>query len=154
MYKRINNVKNNSSCSKSIVQTTTGMYSGYTKGDTVNIDESCGLAAFNKELKGQLDMKINNLQAIVNKINEKVNKLSETDKKILEQQGFNQDSINKNIMAIGLTQQKYLGLKPTLETAKGMEDNSETDMLSKSYYHILWSILAIMIVIGGIKMSK
>jgi len=154
LYKRLDDVTNNSSCSKGVVQTTTGIYSGYTKGDNVNIDDSCGLSEFNKELKSQLDIKINNLQSIVNNINEKINKLSETDKKLLEKQGFNQKNINDNIVANKTTQEKYLGLKPTIVTAKGMESNSEDDMLSKSYYHILWSILAIMIVIGGIKMAK
>ena len=57
-------------------------------------------------------------------------------------------------MSLGLLQEKYLGSKPELETASGMVDNSENVMLSKTYYHILWSILAIILVVGGIKMSR
>ena len=154
LYKRISNVKNNSSCNKKLFQTSTSTYGGYNKGVNVNMKQECGLASLNKTSRQQLDTKLNELTQIVNTINSKVNNLSDTDKKLLESYGFNQNKINNSIMSLGLLQQKYLGSKPQLETATGMVDNSENDMLSKTYYHILWSILAIMIVIGGIKMAR
>lgn len=154
LYKRMNNVKNNSSCSKEVSPISNDLYSNYLKGGSFTEKDTCGLGKYNQELKKKLNHSLSRLQLTVKKMNEKLSKLSVTDKKILTEHGYNEKKINDNIMSIGLTHQKYLASKPQFETIKAMANDTEADMLSKSYNSLLWSILAIMIVIGGIKMTK
>jgi hypothetical protein len=154
LYKRINNVKNNTSCSKEVSNISNDLYSNYVKGGSFTEKDTCGLGKYNDVLKKKLNRSLSRLQLTVRQMNQKLSNLSVTDKKILTERGYNEKKINDNIMSIGLTHQKYLGSKPQFETIKGMVNDTDTDMLSKSYNSLLWSILAIMIVIGGIKMTK
>lgn len=154
LYKRINNVKNNTSCSKEVSPISDDLYSNYVKGGSFTENDKCGLGKYNDVLKKKLNRSLSRLQLTVRKMNQKLSNLSVTDKKILTERGYNEKKINDNIMSIGLTHQKYLGSKPQFETIKGMVNDTDSDMLSKSYNSLLWSILAIMIVIGGIKMTK
>ena len=41
-----------------------------------------------------------------------------------------------------------------LTTLQGMQANSDTEMMSDAYKNGLWTILAIVLVIGSIKLSK
>ena len=154
LYKRINNVKNNTSCSKEVSNISNDLYSNYVKGGSFTEKDTCGLGKYNDVLKKKLNRSLSRLQLTVRQMNQKLSNLSVTDKKILTERGYNEKKINDNIMSIGLTHQKYLGSKPQFETIKGMVNDTDSDMLSKSYNSLLWSILAIMIVIGGIKMTK
>lgn len=154
IYKRLNSVKNDASCSKNIVPVSVDLYSNYIQGTEMTINENCGLGVYNKEYYNKLNSDLRNLQSTVNKINSRLSKLSTTDKKILEQHGLTENKIKRDMLSISDTSNKYLNFKPEFETAKGMVVDSESEMLSNTYYSMLWSILAIMIVIGGIKMTK
>ena len=154
LYKRSVNVKNNPSCSKTIVPVSVDQYSGYIEGSKMTTNDICSLGIYNKEYYEKLKQDLNNLQTTVDKINSRLNRLSNKDKKILEKYGLTESKLKRDIISINSMRNKYLEFKPKLETVKGMEINTEDEMMSKSYYNMLWSILAIMIVIGGIKMAR
>jgi hypothetical protein len=154
LYKRLEDVKNNGSCSKEVFPISIDLYSGYVEGDDMTSNTVCGLGLYNKQYYDKLKIDFSSLQEILDVMNSKLSVLSSTDKKILEQQGISENKLRKDIISINEMRNKYLEFKPQFETTKGMVDNTEDDMISKSYYNILWSILAIMIVIGGIKMSR
>ena len=153
LYKRLVNVKNSSSCSKDVIPVSVSQYAAYVQGGPMSENVTCGLGVYNKEYYEKLNTDLSNLQEIINDINTRLNALSTTDKNILAQYGLTKSKLDKDIFSIQEMKNKF-PTKPQLETVKGMEINSEDDMMSSSYYNILWSILAIMIVIGGIKMSK
>ena len=154
LYKRLDNVINNGSCSKTVVPVSVNQYSGYIQGKEMTQNAICGLGIYNKEYYTKLRNDLRSLQKIVNKINYRLTKLSTTDKKILAEQGLTENKIKRDIVSINNMQNKITGFKPQYETTKGMVINTEDEMISSSYYNMLWSILAIMIVIGGIKMAK
>jgi len=154
LYKRSVSVKNNPSCSKTIVPVSVDQYSGYIEGSKMTTNDICSLGIYNQKYYEKLKQDLNSLQSTVNKINSRLNRLSNKDKKILQQYGLTENKLKRDIISINNIRNKYLEFKPKIETVKGMEINTEDEMISKSYYNMLWSILAIMIVIGGIKMAK
>lgn len=154
LYKRLKKVDNNVSCSKDVVPVSIDQYSGYVQGDAMTKNVICGLGVYNEKYYQQLNTDLISLQDNISKINQRLSNLSETDKKILSENGLTESKLRKDIISIQNMRNKFTGFKPQLETVKGMEFDAESEMMSSSYYNILWSILAIMIVIGGIKMSK
>lgn len=154
LYKRLNNIKNHSSCSKDVIPINLNQYSNYVQGKEMSQDVICGLGIYNKQFYDKLDVDLKSLQNTINQINTRLSGLSATDKKILEQHGMTENKMKNDIISINGMRDKFIGIKPQLETTSGMAMNAEDEMMSSSYYNILWSILAIMIVIGGIKMSK
>lgn len=154
LYKRSVNVKNNPSCSKTIVPVSVDQYSGYIEGSKMTTNDICSLGIYNKQYYEKLKQDFNSLQTTIDEINSRLNRLSNKDKKLLEQYGLTENKLKRDIISINDMRNKYLEFKPKLQTVKGMEMNTDEEMMSKSYYNMLWSILAIMIVIGGIKMSR
>lgn len=154
LYKRLNSVNNNVSCSKEIIPVSLDQYSSYVQGETMNPNVICGLGVYNESYYQKLKTDLTHLQNNVNHLNQRLSNLSQADKNILAQNGLTEAKLNKDIISIQHMRTKFLGFKPQMETVKGIEFDAESEMISSSYYNILWSILAIVIVIGGIKMSK
>jgi len=154
LYKRLDTVNNNSSCSKTVIPVSVNQYSGYIQGKEMTPNVVCGLGIYNKEYYKKLKTELRSLHQTVNKINYRLSKLSATDKKIIEERGLTENKLKRDIVSINNMQNKITGFKPQYETTKGLVINTEDEMVSSSYYNMLWSILAIMIVIGGIKMTK
>jgi hypothetical protein len=72
----------------------------------------------------------------------------------MEKYGLTEKKIRDDIISFDLENYKMRQINNNMPTLDGMESSSEKEMISSSYKYMIWSILAIMIVIGGIKMSK
>jgi hypothetical protein len=154
LYKRIPNVINNNSCSKKINTIDADRWSKYLKTDKMSTDELCGLSNHTKEQKDQLNEVLNRLNNKANEIYSKLSNMTSEQKKILENYGLNENKIKKDMENINLIEKEYPKLKTKLRNMYGIETVSERELIHNNYNYMLWSILAIVLVIGGMKMLK
>jgi hypothetical protein len=80
--------------------------------------------------------------------------LSEHDKKLLNEYGINEKKINDDLLKIKSLEKEYSDSKGKIGNIYGMKDNSENELLHNNYKYMLWSILAVILVIGGMKILK
>lgn len=65
-----------------------------------------------------------------------------------------EEDMNKNMKDSDLVKTQISRLNSLMPTADGMVSESDKLMIRESYRHLSWSILAILIVIGSIKLTK
>ena len=66
----------------------------------------------------------------------------------------NENKIKGSLKEYELVKNQYDDSRKNMDQYKGMDSNAHSFMTSSNYYLILSSILAIMLVVGGIKLSK
>jgi hypothetical protein len=154
LYKRSVNLKNNNSCSKSVSSIDSQRWNAYNKKDEMTKNELCGLANHITGQREDLDNVIDILHNVVNRINAKIASLSNDDKKLLDKYGINQENINNDLKNIDLLEKEYLESKGKISNIHGMGTTSQKELIHHNYNYMLWSILAVMLVIGGMKILK
>ncbi|MEX0595190.1 MAG: GLEYA domain-containing protein, partial [Candidatus Paceibacterota bacterium] len=154
LYKRTVDVKNNSSCSKNVTPISGSLWSNYIKDGSMTEDVLCNLGDYTKAQQEKVEVARKDLHTTVNEIHNKLNKLDENDKKLLNKYGLNQKKIEKDISMFNLANKQNKTMDHELTTLQGMQYNSETELISENYKNIVWSILAIVLVIGSIKLLK
>lgn len=154
LYKRSVDVKNNNSCSKNVVPISGALWSNYVKDGYMSEDVLCNLRSYTKEQQQKVERSRKDLQSIIHEILDKLKKLNKSDKKLLNEYGLNEKKIEKDISRFNLTNHENKIMESELITLQGMQYNSESELMSENYKNIVWSILAIVLVIGGIKLLK
>lgn len=154
LYKRSVNVKNNNSCSKNVSNIGSDRWDSYIKTDEMTENELCGLGKHVNQSKENVNKIIESLNNVANQIYQKMSSLSEDDKKLLNEYGINEKKINDDLLKIKSLEKDYSDSKGKIGNIYGMKDNSENELLHNNYKYMLWSILAVILVIGGMKILK
>jgi len=179
-YLRTKNVNNNISCPSDpadYVYGSTSDWQGYTLNNTeMDFTTKCGLAHFTESVRNDMDASYNLLRETINDGAERIQLLDNKnnimkqdliDTKIaLDSALTNTEQTRdqlENMTTMGASGSdipssnggitaKKLGKQ--LEQLVAMNEDRSTNMISQNYKHILWSILAILIIIGTIKLTK
>ncbi len=154
LFKRSVNVKNNNSCTKNISAIDAERWNSYIKKGDMTQNELCGLGKHIGRERIKVDKVISRLNDVVKQINGKMSSLTENDKKLLEQYGINSNKIKEDLLKINLLEQEYSASKGKINNIHGMKTSSETELIHNNYNYMLWSILAVLVVIGGMKILK
>ena len=154
LYKRSVNLKNNSSCSKTVVPISGSLWNNYVKDGNMNENVECNLGNYTKEQRKNVDMAYNDLQKTINEMHKRIINLDESDKKLLDSYGINKKKIEKDIVRYNLAYTENNNISKQINNLQGMEQNSEIELINSNYKNLVWTIVAIMMVIGSIKLLK
>jgi hypothetical protein len=154
LYVRNKTITNNNSCSKTVDFSYQGKLDGYTNSGDMNDNITCGLGTISKKEMGNIKEQYNKLNTILDTIYEKIAILSKEDVK-LNKRLLNEYKRMKNNLS------KYENTYKEVKTKNdfgphfdALEEDSQIQMLSYNQKYILWSILALGITIGAMKVLK
>jgi len=160
IYLRTKGVYNNITCPSDVKDYTYGSTTDWYDFSKNNIDMTpdtkCGLAHYTETTRNNMDASYNVLKATLNSdaknriqaldssYNFFSNELKET--KTTLNNKFNELNGTRNDLSDWTGEQ--------LEQLIAMNEDRNTDMISQNYKHVLWSILAIIIIIATIRFTK
>lgn len=160
LFKRGYDVKNNESCSKTVISTTTNNWNNYEKSNNMDMNQKCNLAEFAENKKNVLE-KLTNMTPSVNKINDTVVTVTDhifdsgkSNLSLKKQYADTEKKINDDMIEAGSVRQNIRHQEHLMPSADGMLSESDKLMIRESYKHMTWSILAILVVLGSIKLSN
>ena len=154
LYKRSVDLKNNSSCSKKVVPIAGSLWNNYVKDGKMSEDVLCNLGNYTKEQQAKLEISRKDLQKTIKEIHTRLLALDETDKKLLDSYGLTKKKLENDMATFHLAYKEKENENKKINTLQGMQDTSQDEMISENYKNIVWSIVAILLVIGSIKLLK
>ena len=154
LYKRSVNLKNNNSCSKNAVPINGSLWGNYVKDGTMSQAVVCKLENYTKEQQVKLEASRKDLQQTITEIHKRLIALDETDKKLLSSYGLTKKNLEKDMSTFQLVYKEKQNIDNKANTLQGMHDASEDEMISENYKNIVWSVVAILLIIGSIKLLK
>lgn len=154
LYKRNIAIDGDASCSMPVKSIGSDVWTNYLSDGYMNSASKCSLGAATQKQQKKLDKINSSLLGTVNDIETKLNKLNESDKKLLRERGLNENKIKNNLKNYKKLENKYNHYNLNKATTDGMNETSELQMISDNYWYMVWSILAISILIGSIKLAK
>ena len=154
LYVRNKTITNNNSCSKTVDFSYQGKIDGYTNSGDMNENITCGLGTISKKEMRNIKDQYNKLNAILDTIYEKIEFLSKEDVK-LNRRLLNEYTLMKNNLSKYEATHKEVKIKSgLLPHFAALEEDSQIQMLSYNQKYILWSIIALGITIGAMKIMK
>ena len=154
LYKRSVDLKNNSSCSKKVVPIAGSLWNNYVKDGKMSEDVLCNLGNYTKEQQAKLEISRKDLQKTIKEIHTRLLALDETDKKLLDSYGLTKKKLENDMATFHLAYKEKENENKKINTLQGMQETSQDEMISENYKNIVWSIVAILLVIGSIKLLK
>ena len=154
LYVRNKSITNNNSCNKNVDFSYQGKLDGYTNTGDMNKNITCGLGTISKKEMRNIKEQYNKLNMILDFIYEKIEILSKEDVK-LNKRLLNEYTIMKNNLSKYEETHKEVKTKNALiPHFAALEEDSQIQMLSYNQKYILWSIIAIGITIGAMKVMR
>lgn len=154
LYIRSKKVSNNNSCSKVVDFTRQNEIAGYATGGYMNENITCGLGTISKKEMRNIKEQYNKLNAILDVIYERIEVLSKEDVK-LNKRLLKEYTLMKNNLSKYESSYKEIKEKNLLTSHyNALEEDSQIQMLSYNQKYILWSIIALGITIGAMKIMK
>ena len=120
----------------------------------MTLDTQCKLGRITKD--EQQDMKDQNaaLSGLADDLQRKINNLSDEDVKIAADTGMNITKMKKDLDQYGQTN-KQTQINTDINTnLGGMVEDADLVLVSQNYKYLLYSILAIIVIIAGVKMAR
>jgi hypothetical protein len=154
LYRRNVSVHNDSSCGKSVRPVDADFWLSMPQDGEMTEDLKCNLRSYTSQRQKDLDVAGENLKEIGDRITNKMKNLTVEEKQLLEQYGINELKVKSSLKEYERVKSQYEDSRKNMDQYKGMDSNAHSFMTSSNYYLILSSILAILLVIGGIKLSK
>ena len=154
LYTRMKGVTNNVSCNKDVVGGTSDIWDKYHGSSQMTMDTPCNLAVAMKQQQQDLTVATNELDIIADKINKKIDSLNSTDIAMVEALGQNVKQLKRDVRQYTRNRQNIGSMQNKNVNVSAMLDNADLELISDNYKYILWSILAITVILGGIKASR
>jgi hypothetical protein len=132
-------------------------WADFNKNNTdMNYDTKCGLAHFTQTERGNMDSSYNNLKQVLhNDAKEKIQALDGSYNILSNNLKNTKTTLNNKFNELNETRNDLSDWTgEQLEQLIAMNEDRNTNMISQNYKHILWSILAIVIIIGTIRLTK
>jgi len=154
LYIRSKDVKNSLSCPNEVEQTSALQWELYPIGDKMNINTLCELGLASKEDRAVLKKANDELTNMKGNLSSNYNKLQTEGTKLTKSLSNNIDKLDKDIHSYEKVQKQTAKMKEKTTNINAMNSESELDMISKNTSYMIWSILAIIVVVGGIKATR
>ena len=154
MYIRSKSVNNNLSCPKDVEQTSALQWELYPVGDKMTMDTLCELGLASKTERDQLSKANKELLNMKDNLSFKLDKLNREDVKLSKSLTKNINKLDTDINNYTKTKRNIKKIKEKSSNLNAIKQSSEFEMVSKNSKYMVWSILAIIFVIGGIKATR
>lgn len=149
LYVKNKKLTNNNSCNKAYETTNTQTWEMYPMGEKMSMDTLCSLGAATEQEQKELARKRLELDELAEKIKQKLRQLRGTDSTLVTTLDKNLEQIEKDINAYQKLNHERKTTKEATLNVDGMQEDSSLNLTRHMYQHILYSILAILVVMGG-----
>lgn len=139
-------------CPKNVLINTTSSLSG--KKQIEPPTNGCGLAKIIIENDDAIQAKNKQLMEAQNTVQNAMYGLIDDETALQNKLSNNLDQMNADLSEYGDVNNKYREISQELVQAKAMSEDTKLQLVSDNYNYLLWSILAIALVIGGIRASR
>ena len=154
LYVRSKGVANNATCTKTVDSTTATEWELFPTGQKMAIDTLCQLGFVTQKERAEMADAHQDLTVVKDELSQKLQNLSEQDARLISSLGKNIEKLDKDLHQYDNVRSKTIAAESGYQNVVGMKDDSEIQMVSDNYHYLLWSILAILIVAGGIKATR
>jgi hypothetical protein len=154
LYTRNKTVKNNNSCSKTVENSTATKWVLFPIGEKMTIDTLCGLGAITEQERNELETKKTNLSGIATMLGNKLQSLTKEKSKIDHSMKMNTGKLKTDMNNYKNVWKQSDHNIENADNISGMLQDTDLNMVSQNYKHLLWTILAIMLIIGGIRLTR
>jgi len=154
LYTRSKIVKNNNSCNKAIEQTTVSNWELLPMGEKMTMDTLCSLGAITEKERRELENKHTNLSGIASILDTKLQGLNQEKAKIDKSMQVNKSKLSTDIGSYTDVWNKSDNYNANDDNINAMVDDTDLNMVSQNYKHLIWTILAILFIIGAIKITR
>jgi hypothetical protein len=154
LYVRTTTVNNNNSCSKQVSFSQQSEIDGYVNGGFMNMSTTCGLGSISQRDTQFVREQYNKLNAILDKMHQKIVELSAEDVNLNEKLLTEYKLLKSRLNTYEDTYKEIRSGKNLILQTDAMAEDSNLQMLSYNQKYILWSMLALGVTAGSMKMMK
>jgi len=154
LYTRNKTVKNNNSCVKTIENSTAANWELLPMGEKMSMNTLCNLGAITEQERKELEEKYLKLYGVTATLDNKLQGLTREKSKIEHSMKNNTGKLKSDMNNYKNVWNQADDNVNSLDNISGMLQDTDLNMVSQNYKHMLWTILAILIIIGGIRMTR
>ena len=159
LYVRNKSLQNNLSCNKNYESVTLSTWGQYDRPESVGkemtMDTLCNLAAFTAKDKEELAAKKRELDALAAQIKTGIKNLKDSDQKLAQELSSNMDKVQSNMGSYDKIQRKRQNFTDHVDkNVHAMAEDANLQMMSDMYRNILWSIVAVSIVLVAARLIR
>ena len=160
LYLRTKGINNHNTCPSDINDYMYGStidWSNFKLNSTnMTVDTKCGLANYTETERNNMDASYNVLkQTLQSEAKNRIQTLDISYNHLSNELKKTKTTLNNSFNELNETRNKLSDWSgEQLEQLIAMNEDRNTDMISQNYKHVLWSILAIIIIIGTIRLTK
>ena len=154
LYTRSKIVKNNNSCNKTIESTSAANWELFPIGEKMTMSTLCSLGAITEQERRELEAKHATLSGVAGLLGDKLKGLTNEKRKLDSSMQTNVNKLQTDIGSYSDVWEKSDHHEANADNIDGMLTDTDLNMISQNYKHILWTILALLFIMGGIKMTR
>ena len=155
-YSRLKSVSDlDTSCTTSVTSGTADDWQKFKLGNTMTSTSKCGLTNAVASQREAVAVADSNLNTISNSFKGTINNLYDKYQKLKLSLSENKTKLTSTFDKLNESKKDLADWSgKQLEQLDAMNEDRDLNMMSQNYKHIMWSILAIVIIIGIIKLTK
>jgi hypothetical protein len=142
------------SCSQEVVGINSGRWDAYERGSDMSRNTKCGLARITAKDKLELANSENRLNSMVQKIKARTDNLGKKETKLNKYYVDYYNKIEHELKRFKKEYSKYAQNKQEISNINAWNDDSEIQLVSNNNRYMIFSIVAIAIVIALVKLNK
>jgi hypothetical protein len=154
LYVRNKSVTNNNSCNKTVEPSTVTNWELFPMGEKMSMDTLCNLGAITEKERNELEQKHIKLSGIADIIKNKLQYLTKEKSKIDSSMDNNINKLKTDISSYHNTWKEAENHVNNTDNINGILEDTDLNMISQNYKYLLWTILAILLIIGGIRVTR
>ena len=154
LYVRSKSVSNNASCTKNINASNAMEWDLYPAGTKMSMDTLCQLGLVTAKEKAELDAANQNLHGLSSNLESKLKDLTQEDEKLVSMLGYNVNKLKKDLNSYEKVYKVAKKHDDNFNRAAAQYEDTSLSMISRNYQYLLWTILAIIIIIGSIRVTR
>ena len=154
LYIRSKSLANNASCTKNLNSSTAMEWELYSPGVKMSPETLCQLGLITKDERQSLDESNQELRNLSNTLENKLKDLTEEDEKLVSDLGYNIDKLKKDLTSYKTVANDITKTDKQIDHTRALHEDTSLNMISENYQYLLWTILAIVIIIGSIRATR
>jgi hypothetical protein len=154
LYIRKKNVTNSDTCPKEVKAGTAENWAAFPYATNMAPSSLCQLGFATEHQRQAADETNEALVKATASIKNGLASLTSEEKGLVEKLGYNVDKLQKDMDSYDQAAEAQGRAKKALIQAGAMREDTDLNMVSQNYQYILWTILAILVVIGSIKATR
>jgi hypothetical protein len=154
LYIRKKQVTNSDTCPKEVEAGTAENWAAFPHAANMAPSSLCQLGFATEQQRQVADETNDALVKATATIKDGLSSLTSEEKGLVEKLGYNVDKLQKDMDSYDQATEAKGRAEKALFQVGAMRDDTDLNMVSQNYQYILWTILAILVVIGSIKATR